>query len=267
MKRESLNIIKYLLVYGFLLVAPVTIIAVIEVVSNRLQGVTMSDDELWATPYMTTGLVLGTALNIIVFLWRRWARLSLGRIQHTDVWAVIAMSMILFVGWYYPEDFLVDLFEVPSNISDTEFENMTGGKIGFIDTGLLSPIAEELLCRGAILGALLRMMPRRPAIAIVLQAVIFGAIHMNPSQMVYGTLYGVLLGWLCWRTGSLLPGIVLHVTNNSAVLLLPDAVDNTYASLGIAPKTIILAVSLLILAYVIWWFHRKYPTQEMKTNE
>lgn len=58
MKRESLNIIKYLLVYGFLLVAPVTIIAVIEVVSNRLQGVTMSDDELWATPYMTTGLVL-----------------------------------------------------------------------------------------------------------------------------------------------------------------------------------------------------------------
>ncbi len=46
MKREIANIIKYLIVYGVLLVLPVVIIAICVVVGNRLQGGTMSSDEL-----------------------------------------------------------------------------------------------------------------------------------------------------------------------------------------------------------------------------
>lgn len=50
MKREIANIIKYLIVYGVLFVLPVVIIAICVVVGNRLQGGTMSSDELSIAP-------------------------------------------------------------------------------------------------------------------------------------------------------------------------------------------------------------------------
>ena len=262
MKREIANIIKYLIVFGVLLVLPAAVIAIFEVVSDRLQGGTMSSDELWQTPFMTTGMMLGSMLIIACFLWKRWASLALGRIKRSDVWMVILMGVVLFLSWYFPEDFLMSIIDVPSDLSDDEFSDMTDGVTGFIDTGVLAPIAEELLCRGAILTALLKMMPRKPFICILVQALIFGAIHMDPSQMVYGTLYGILLGWLCWRTRSLIPGIVVHVVNNSTVLLLPDSVDESFNELSITPKAAVLVASLLVLSCGIYWFNRKYPARK-----
>lgn len=262
MKREIANIIKYIIVYGVLLVMPVVIIAICEVVRDRLQGGTMSSDELWQTPFMTTGMMLGSMLIIACFLWKRWARLDLGRIKRSDVWMVVLMGVVLFLGWYFPEDYLMSIIDVPSDLSDDEFSDMTGGVIGFIDTGILAPIAEEMLCRGAILTALMKMIPRKPYICILVQALIFGAIHMDPSQMVYGTLYGILLGWLCCRTGSLIPGIVVHVVNNSTALLLPDYVDESFDELSIVPKAAVLIVSLLVLSCGIYWFNRKYPARK-----
>ncbi len=64
MKREIANIIKYLIVYGVLLVLPVAIIAICEVVRDRVQGGTMTSDEVWQTPFMTTGMMLGSMLII-----------------------------------------------------------------------------------------------------------------------------------------------------------------------------------------------------------
>ena len=98
MKREIANIIKYLIVYGLLLVLPVVIIAICVVAGNRLQGGTMSSDELWQTPFMTTGMMLGSMLIIACFLWKRWASLSLGRIKQSDVWMVVLMGVVLFLG-------------------------------------------------------------------------------------------------------------------------------------------------------------------------
>ena len=262
MKREIANIIKYLIVYGVLLVLPVVIIAICEVVRDRLQGGTMSSDELWQTPFMTTGMMLGSMLIIACFLQRGWASLGLGHIKRSDVWMVLLMGVVLFLGWYFPEDYLMSIIDVPSDLSDEEFSNMTGGMTGFIDSGVLAPIAEELLCRGAILTALLKMMPRKPFICILVQALIFGAIHMNSDQMVYGTLYGILLGWLCWRTKSLIPGIVVHVVNNSTVLLMPDSVDESFDELSVVPKAVVLIVSLLVLSCGIYWFNQNYPARE-----
>ena len=257
-KRKILDIVKYLLVYGLLLVTPVTIIAVTEVVADHLRGGTMDSDAVWQTPYITTGLLIGALLCIAVFLWKRWATLSLGKIRRSDVAMVILMSLLLFVGWYFPEDFLDRLTDIPDNLTSQDYENMTGGVVGFIDTGIITPVAEELLCRGAILGALLRLMPRRPWVAIVLQALIFGLIHMNPVQIVFGTLYGVMLGWLAWRTASLLPGIVIHMANNSAALLIPESVDESIAELNPAITITAIVVSLLILAYGFRWFNARY---------
>ena len=256
------KILKYLVVYGLLLVAPAVVVAIILVVIDKLNGGTMDSDTIWDSPYMVPAIAVGTLLNIIVFLWRRWAVLELGRINRSDVGMVVVMAIVVFVGWFFPEDLLQRLIEVPSNLSEEEFDQMTGGVIGLIDTGFLTPVAEELLCRGAILGTLLLMMPRRPWVCIVVSALIFGLIHLNPVQMVFGSLYGLLLGWLFWRTGSLLPSIVVHVANNTTVLLLPESADNAIRNMSLTTETLWSAVSLIVLFVALRWFASRIPKAE-----
>lgn len=253
-----LAVLKYLAVYGLMLVTPALVVAIVLVVNDKLNGGTMNSDTVWDSPYMVPALAVGTLLNIIVFLWRRWAVLDLGRISRSDVWMVVAMAIVVFLGWFFPEDLLQRLIQVPSNLSEEEFDQMTGGLAGLIDTGFMTPVAEELLCRGAILGTLLLMMPRRPWVCIVVSALIFGVIHLNPVQMVFGFLYGLLLGWLAWRTGSLLPSIVVHVANNATAMIMPESVDDAIENMSLTTETLLSAVSLIVLFIVLSWFARRY---------
>ena len=48
-----------------------------------------------------------------------------------------------------------------------------------------------------------------------MSSLVFGVVHMNPAQIPFAFLLGVMFGWLYYRTGSLLPGIIGHVLNNS----------------------------------------------------
>lgn len=248
--------LKYLVVYGLLLVAPAVVVAIVLIVIDKLNGGTMNSDTVWESPCMVPAIAVGTLLNIIVFLWRRWAVFELGRISRSDVGMVIVMAIVVFIGWFFPEDLLQRLIEVPSNLSEKDFDQMTGEVVGFIDTAFLTPVAEELLCRGAILGTLLLMTPRRPWVCIVVSAIIFGLIHLNPVQMVFGSLYGLLLGWLFWRTGSLLPGIVVHVANNATVMLLPESADNAIANMSLTTEALLSVVSLVVLFVALRWFQR-----------
>lgn len=82
-----------------------------------------------------------------------------------------------------------------------------------------APISEEVCFRGMLFGGL---RTRLPAVgAALLSGVIFGVLHAItgitavPPLIVLGFLFALLYD----RTGSVLPGILLHVLNNSVALL------------------------------------------------
>ena len=91
---------------------------------------------------------------------------------------------------------------------------------GYLIIGLLAPLSEEIVMRGAILRELLRSSRLTPWGSITLSAVFFALIHMNPVQMPHAFLIGLLLGWMYWRTGSILPGVAYHWANNSVAFVL-----------------------------------------------
>jgi membrane protease YdiL (CAAX protease family) len=49
------------------------------------------------------------------------------------------------------------------------------------------------------------------------------------AQFFHAALLGLLLGWMYWRTGSIVPGVVLHWVNNSVAYIItrlwPDMAD------------------------------------------
>lgn len=74
------------------------------------------------------------------------------------------------------------------------------------------PVVEETLCRGLVLRAMLWRW--KPAMAILVSALVFGLIHLNPWQFFYATWLGLILGWVYFRTRSLGLCMVVHAVNN-----------------------------------------------------
>ncbi len=83
--------------------------------------------------------------------------------------------------------------------------------------GLIAPVCEEVLFRGAFQGTLER---RGPIRAIAWTSLVFAVIHLNPFNFIGPILLGVGLGLVVWRTGSILPAILWHAVHNSVVVLM-----------------------------------------------
>jgi membrane protease YdiL (CAAX protease family) len=80
-------------------------------------------------------------------------------------------------------------------------------------------ISEELCFRGMLFGGLRERLPRYGA--ALLSAAIFGALHALTGISAVPPLiaFAFVLALLYEKTGSIVPGIVLHMLNNSAALL------------------------------------------------
>jgi membrane protease YdiL (CAAX protease family) len=84
---------------------------------------------------------------------------------------------------------------------------------------IAAPLSEELLFRGYLFGGLREKLSRWPAALIA--GAIFGALHALTGISAVPQLiaFGVILCLLYEKTGSIVPGIILHLLNNSAALL------------------------------------------------
>ena len=79
---------------------------------------------------------------------------------------------------------------------------------------LVTPLAEELAFRG---GALYLLQPLGGTGAVVVQAVIFAALHGCWTARAYGLGMGLFFGWAARKAKSVWPGSALHIINNCLV--------------------------------------------------
>jgi sodium transport system permease protein len=83
-------------------------------------------------------------------------------------------------------------------------------------------VCEEFFFRGYLLSALRNSMP--PTRAVMVSSILFGLFHLVATdrlhfeRLVPSTVLGLILGWLCVRCGSTLPGMLLHAVHNSLLL-------------------------------------------------
>ncbi len=109
----------------------------------------------------------------------------------------------------------------------------------FMALCVLPAVTEELFFRGALQG-LLR--PCGSAVAIFGPALLFSLLHLDAIQGLTALVCGVFLGWLAERSGSILPGILLHFVNNCL------AFCNLYLRLY-APGDVSFAFELFVLLF------------------
>lgn len=165
--------------------------------------------------------VLSSLITIAVFLKARWAALSRSWLA-THPWGALAWTALLALGTILPAEWLQERMGLAMPETTVKvFETIMGEPSGYLAIGILAPLAEELVFRGAVLALLLRLFAGRSHwLPIALSALIFGAMHANLPQFVNATLMGLLLGWMYWRTNSIAPSVVFHWVNNSVAYLM-----------------------------------------------
>ena len=238
---------KNAIIYWFVFIA-VQIVA-----GGIVQGIYL----LWKGPGAVvdaTGTILTMILfsvaTLALFLWQKWAVVSRHWVR-TRPWAVLFWCLLAAFGTLIPAVWLEEIMPELPNIIEEELDMILRDRMGYLVVGLLAPLAEELVFRGAIMRSLLKW-NSRAWLAIVISAVLFSAAHFNPAQMPHTFLIGLLLGWMYWRTDSIVPGVVFHWVNNTVAYVLynfyPDP-DLTLADLFGSQQHVLMAVgfSLCIL--------------------
>ena len=130
----------------------------------------------------------------------------------------VGLQVIVVTLLYLPFTFFFDLDvseearELTDKASDT-----TGVILLFIGVGLIAPFVEEIFYRGFLLRALERRFSGRQRgllIALVVSAVVFGAIHLQPLQFPALTVVGAVFAWVVQRHGRLGRAIWAHIGFN-----------------------------------------------------
>jgi hypothetical protein len=196
-------------------------------------------------------MALFSVATITLFLFLKWAEVSRHWVQ-TQPWGVLFWCVLAALGAIIPSTWLQEQMPELPNIVEEEFDMILRNRYGYFVVGLLAPLAEEMVFRGAILRTLLRW-NSKPWGAIIISAIFFSAAHMNPAQIPHTLLIGILLGWLYYRTDSIVPGVVYHWVNNTVAYVLYNLYPNPDMTLsdlfGGNQQTVLMAVgfSLCIL--------------------
>ncbi|NCG20206.1 MAG: CPBP family intramembrane metalloprotease [Rhodobacterales bacterium] len=180
---------------------------------NLWAGMTFSFVGFMLIPSLLAGPVLGL---------RARSLLPLGRVNTRD----LALTVPLFFGLWGLSTLVMGatVSILPNNAM---IEGLASGLNDVVQTpfgafaiGVYPAICEELLYRGAILGLLLKGGNARRA--VVIQALAFSLAHIISIRLPWTFVFGLVMGWIRVRTGSLWACMAVHfVFNTTIAVLLP----------------------------------------------
>ncbi len=204
------------------LVAVITLIAMLVAASivQGLLGVSANMDELFGALLYVP--LIGWAL------WEAWRhKVDLRvffRVPHIGrYWGVVlGMTLALFAFSIGAGNITGALF--PDYTASANVTTEAGFPLLFVSLVVLPPFVEELIFRGVLLERW--SVKWRLGVAIVVQAIAFGVLHVDP---VGAGMFGVVMALMYIRTRSLWVPITMHAINNGTVLLFVFLVGDTAA--------------------------------------
>jgi membrane protease YdiL (CAAX protease family) len=256
------KLVIYYFLYQFLFTALIALPSTwIQIMNN---GGDVSSFTPGETTYTTTGIAMilsGIAMiwHLIHFKYVKFNLKSFGEVSGKT----IGLSIPLIVAGMLFINLCSEFLGLPDLMQDT-FLGMSRNVFGIISITIMAPLVEELLFRGAIQGYMLRK-GMKPLNAILIASAIFGIVHMNPIQIPFAFAIGMIFGWLYYRTGSVVPGIVGHFINNSiaclqmATLTEEEFNTKTIEWLGAGPTYALFALSLVVMIGMFLYLKKCLP--------
>lgn len=122
--------------------------------------------------------------------------------------------------------------------------------VGLVIYGILTPFTEELIFRGVIYNRTKKYFP--VALAVFLNAIVFGCYHGNLVQIVYAFIMGLVMAFLYEHYGHLAAPVIFHASANLLVYL---AAKSDFGQGGRRP-VLYAAAMLALSAGITCWYIR-----------
>lgn len=264
---------KSLFIVGAFLLAQAAgglIIAIASALCADTQGgsaisVLQSSPTLISCALMTSSLL--TIIATILICRHGWSAPFRWRVNRSKALPILSLSIIAAAATAVLSEALSDYLALP-DYNGAMLQGLSRSPLALWTIAIAGPVAEEVACRYGIAGSLTeeRKLPRWSV--VVLSALIFSLLHLNPAQMLVAFIMGLLFGWLYVISGSLWPALVCHVLNNAASVLImranpdmsPDANLLREAMGSNAHYAVLLGVCAIIGTLALWQLQRQTRT-------
>ncbi len=227
-------------------------------------------------------LIIGLSSYLVAKLHaRKGEHLSFLRLKTSpNVWVITALTAVLvivimpfngFLGWlnYMLFDELVQVFPALNWFIETQesMSEMIKGFIGsenaiilaFIHIGIVPAIFEEVMFRGYIMRALEKSWGI--IMAIVVSGLLFGAYHLQPSNVIPLATLGILFAYVTYISDSLIPAMVAHLLNNGGQVIYgathPEFLDQEMTKDFDMPILLVMGSMMLTAGLIYWMFKLK----------
>lgn len=174
--------------------------------------------------------------------------------------ALIASAGTLALGFW--ADALTSLLPPMPQILKEAMDSLTKGNLftNILCVSIFAPVCEEWLCRGMVLRGLLAR-GRKPSEAIIVSALFFALIHLNPWQAIPAFAIGCLMGYFYYKTGSLKLTMLMHCVNNTFAIIcsrIPgwEEMESWKDVIPAKPWALLLAASILLTALAVLAFRK-----------
>lgn len=170
---------------------------------------------------LVTLTFISSVITLLAFIFLKWTPLE-REYMASRPWATLAWVVFFTLGTILPLQWVYEQMQLlmPEHYEKL-FEGIMAKPYGYLAIGILAPLVEEMVFRGAVLRRLLEVIGGKwHWVSIVISAILFGAVHGNLAQFVHAFILGCVIGWMYYRTKSIVPGIVLHWVNNTVAYVM-----------------------------------------------
>ena len=240
---------------AYLFVQNLLTVFVSALMNLRVQGASLSDPVGFS---ITTQGILSILVAAGAILLPLWWLLRSTRLQAQDLRLLLpapwspAFCLVVFLGLANAGNLFGGLLARGLGVTTSSVALPAGGVdlfIRFLSLCLVPAVLEELYFRGALQGL---MRPSGSSVAIFAPALLFALLHLDLAQSITALLCGVFLGWLVERSGSILPGMLLHFANNVLAFFSLYLRQYAPAQVALVYELVLLIVLPLIALCLVW---------------
>lgn len=240
---------------GFALVLAVMLI-------SSILGISYQDAQ--KNVYVNAFVTLSAQLSFVIVFFLYNKKTNTNWIKATGLnnkvnWINIVVCLVVSIVSIFGLNGIVSVFEelialtgYNSNSSlPIPLDNGWWFVVNLIGLAILPALFEELIFRGIILSGLKQY---GKVAAIFGSAALFALLHGNISQFIYPFVLGIILGFVVYKTGNVLYSIIIHLCNNTIVVVLNfiNEINNIFVDTNyLTWKYILISIGTALVAGVI----------------
>lgn len=190
--------------------------------ASRFSGAEPPEDIAYRYSAAIAGLVqFAIMLGILLLIARGLPLRDVFALRRPPSWPrALGLALLALITIFVASGVLslfLDAGEEQGLVPDDWDSSRAGAFVAFfLVVTILGPVVEELMYRG--IGFTL-LAPFGAWTAILVTGLLFGASHGLLLALPVLAIFGVVLGWLRWKTASLYPPVLLHAVFNGTALV------------------------------------------------